>query len=90
MLENNLKIAWSPKVLTNLIDGMPERVRKCIKLKSEYIYRDVVNGPAGPAGSPVYLLLYLASVMNGTLLFVAGPPQVQAGATGYATEYIGK
>ena len=38
MLENNLKIAWShisPNVLTNLIDGMPERVRKCIKLKGD-------------------------------------------------------
>ena len=40
MLENNLKIAWphiSLKVLTNLIDGMPEQVRKCIKLKGDYI-----------------------------------------------------
>ena len=40
MLENNLKSAWShisQETLGNLMDGMPERVRKCIKLKGGHI-----------------------------------------------------
>ena len=40
LLKKQLKIVWAeinPEVLTNLIDGMPYRVKKCVDLQSVYI-----------------------------------------------------
>lgn len=39
-LTKNVKMAWSkinPDMLDNLISSMPERIKKCIKLKGGYI-----------------------------------------------------
>ena len=40
MLETRLKTAWSnipPDILGKLIDGMPNRIKRCIELKGGYI-----------------------------------------------------
>ena len=40
MLEDNIKLAWSrlsPGILENLYNGMPNRVKRCIKLHGGYI-----------------------------------------------------
>ena len=42
-LKNNLKNAWSeinPNILRNLVEGMPSRFEKCIRLKGGY--REVI------------------------------------------------
>ena len=40
MLETQLKTAWSnisPEILGNLIDGMPNRIKKCINSKADIL-----------------------------------------------------